>query len=710
MLLASIILASAQALITDPTWIFFMVLGIILLAPILLRRLRIPHIIGLILAGMLVGEHGFNLLSRDSSFELFGQVGIYYIMFLAALELDMGSVAQYGRSGLKFGILTFLIPFVLGWCSCRYILHYETLTSILMACIFASHTLVSYPTVSRYGLSKNSAVVISVVATAFTTFAALLIVAFVERTQTTGSSLLTWMLFPVKCLLYVTFVLLVFPRLGRWFLRRYDDEVMQYIFIMALVFLSAALAKLSGLEGLLGAFLAGLVINRLIPRTSPLMSHLEFVGNALFIPYFLIGVGMIINLQDLSDGLDQLWPMLILVATGIITKWIASAVMAWHSGYDRNSMWLMFGLTNAHAAGALAIVMIGINPHVGLMNAQTLNGTMLLILCSCIVSSLATSRGARTLALSDTALEENRGSYHGKCLVTYSQEDTVSIMTQLAILIRNPYIPDSLMGLSVAYDTDNNDGVDRHRRGQRLLEKAQKIAAAANVRMATLNRMSTNIAGGILHTIKEYDCGEVIVCLTDRTTGMPKSSLGPVIDNVLSGSHREVMAVRGIVPPGTLRRVLVAIPQKAEYEVGFYKWLEHVCRIGEQLDCHLDFYAHKETLPYICGYMQNKHSSLRSQYTEMNSWKEWTRLQEQTGKDTMIIVVTARPGFISYKPEFDNLPYIIHKKFAHTSVMLLYPDQWGDPQESVYVFTPNGSAVTRRPRTLKSWFKQILTS
>lgn len=710
MLTTSANIASTQALITDPTWIFFMVLGIILLAPILLRRLRIPHIIGLILAGMLVGEHGFNLLSRDSSFELFGQVGIYYIMFLAALELDMGSVAQYGRSGLKFGILTFLLPFVLGWCSCRYILHYETLTSILMACIFASHTLVSYPTVSRYGLSRNSVVVISVVATAFTTFAALLIVALVEGAQTSGTSALTWVLFPLKCLLYVTFVLLVYPRLGRWFLRRFDDGVMQYIFIMALVFLSAALAKLSGLEGLLGAFLAGLIINRLVPRTSPLMSHLEFVGNALFIPYFLIGVGMIINVRSLSNGIEELWPMLILVLTGIVTKWIASAIMAWYSGYDRNSMWLMFGLTNAHAAGALAIVMIGIDPHVGLMNEQTLNGTMLLILCSCIVSGLATSKGARTLALSDTTLEENRGSYHGKCLVTYSQEDTVSVMTQLAILIRNPYIPDSLMGLSVAYDTDNNDGVDRHRRGQKLLENAQKIAAAANVRMAILNRMSTNIAGGILHTIKEYDCGEVIVCLTDRTTGMPKSSLGPVIDNVLSGSHREVMAVRGIVPPGTLRRVLVAIPQKAEYEVGFYKWLEHVCRIGEQLDCHLDYYAHMETLPYIRGYMQNKHSSLRSEYSEMNNWEDWIKLKNATGKDTMIIVVTARPGFISYKPEFDDLPYKIHKNFTHTSVMLLYPDQWGDPQESVYVFTPNGSAVTRRPRTFKSWFKQILTS
>ena len=294
------ILASAQALITDPTWIFFVVLGIILLAPLLLGRLRVPHIIGLILAGMLVGEHGLNLLSRDSSFELFGQVGIYYIMFLAALELDMGSVAQYGRSGLKFGALTFTIPFVLGWCSCRYLLHYSTLTSVLMACIFASHTLVSYPTVSRYGMSRNSVVVISVVATAFTTFAALLIVALVEGAQQPGSSVLTWVLFPVKCAAYVAFVLLVF-------LRRYDDGVMQYIFIMALVFLSAALAKLAGLEGLLGAFMAGLVINRLVPRTSPLMNHLEFVGNALFIPYFLIGVGMIINVRSLAGGVSA-WP------------------------------------------------------------------------------------------------------------------------------------------------------------------------------------------------------------------------------------------------------------------------------------------------------------------------------------------------------------------------------------------------------------------
>ena len=231
------------------------------------------------------------------------------------------------------------------------------------------------------------------------------------------------------------------------------------------------------------------------------------------------------------------------------------------------------------------------------MNNEVLGGTVMLILFSCLISGFATNKGAKQLALSDTSLEDNRGSYHGKCLITYSQEDNVDVMTQLAILIRNPFIPDSLMGLCVAYDNGQQTTDNSHMKGRRLLEQAQMIAAAADVPMATLNRMSTNIAGGILHTMNEYDCGEVIVCLTDRTTGMAKSSLGSVIDNVVNGTHREVMAVRSIVPPGTIRRVVIAVPQKAEYEVGFYKWLEHICRIGEELDCHLEYHAQADTLP-----------------------------------------------------------------------------------------------------------------
>ncbi len=693
------------ALITDPTWIFFLVLVIILFAPLLFRRIHIPHIIGLIMAGIVVGPYGFNILARDSSFELFGKVGIYYIMFLAGLELNMGSVQRHGRQGLLYGVLTFCIPFAAGLLVGKYVLHYNLPTSILLSCILASHTLVSYPIVSRYGLGRHRVVVVSVVATAFAIFAALLTLALTVGSLNPNTTSLTWLIFAVKCIAYGVVVVFAFPRVGRWFLRRYDDAVIQYIFILAMVFLSAALAELAGLEGLLGAFLAGLTLNRLIPYTSPLMNHVEFVGNALFIPYFLIGVGMIIDVSVMLHTHDAMC-MIAIVVTGTLTKWLAAGMMSQVMNSGNGSTWLMFGLTNAHAAGALAIVMVGSDPKVGLIDSSMLNGIVMLILFSCIISSLATGRGAKQLALSDTTLEENRGSYHGKCLVTYSQEESVDVMTQLAILIRNPYIADSLMGLSVAYDNEGSE--EMHRHGKELLRKAKLVAAAANVQMATLNRMSTNIARGILHTLKEYDVGEVIVCLTDRETGMPKASLGNIIDNVLSGSHRELMAIRAIVPPGTLRQVVVVVPEKAEYEVGFYKWLEHLCRIGEQTDCRVEFRAHPATMWYIQGYMGQKHPHVRASYVPMPKWSGLQELYGKLGQDQMLVVVTARPGFISYTDAMGMLPQQLNEHFSDTSIMLLYPDQWGDPMETVSVFSPNGTAVTRQPQDLGSWLRRHL--
>lgn len=724
-------------LITDPTWIFSVVLGIILFAPLLLRWLRLPPIIGLILAGILVGPFGFNILAHDSTFELFGQVGIYYIMFLAGLELQMGSLEQYGQIGLRFGVLTFGIPFVLGLVSSMFVLDYKLSTSLLMACIYASHTLVTYPIVGRYGLSRHRVVVVSVIATAVAIFLALLVLAFVveahfPKTALSSSKGAVWLnllLLFAKFMAYVAVVVLVFPRIGRWFLRRYQDSVLQYIFILTLVFLSASMARLAGVEALLGAFLAGLVMSRFIPKTSPLMSRIEFVGNALFIPFFLISVGMIIDVGILYKHPETHLLVTVMVVTGILSKLLASAIMAWTMGENRHGMWLMFGLTNAHAAGALAIVTIGTAPGVQLINNEILGATVILIFFSCLLSGFATSRGAKQLALSDTTLENNRGSYHGRCLISYSSTDNVDVMTQLAILIRNPFIPDGLMGLYVSYEDPSSprSGADRTQPflqaqvfssshspgetvgvyfGRLLLEKAQTIAAAADVPMVTLNRMSTNIAGGILHTMTEYDCGEVILSLNDSATGMAKPSLGTIIDNVVSGTHREVIAVHCAVPPGTISRVVVAVPKKAEYEVGFYKWLEHICRIGEELDCRLEYHASNDTMSYIMGYMAQKHSHVRANYYQMEDWEHFLSLQKELNQSSMLVVVSARPGFISYQNRFEELPLILHKYFSQTSVMLLFPDQWGDPQESISVFTPNGTAVQRQPRSIGGWIRR----
>lgn len=697
---ASSFLYHKNALITDPSGIFFVVLVIILSAP-LMRRLRVPHIVGMILAGVLIGPHGLHLIDRDRSFEIFGQVGVYYIMFMAALELDMGSVQKYGRRGMEYGLLTFFVPFFLGFLSSRWLLDMHPITSVLMGCIYGSHTLVSYPIVGRYGLAKHRTVVVAVVSTAVATMAALLTLAMVLELRKPDVGWRFWVLFFFRCVAYFSFVGLLLPRMARWFLRRFDDSILHFTFILAVVFLSAVLAKAAGLEGLLGAFLAGLVLGRLIPRTSPLMNRIEFVGNALFIPYFLIGVGMLVDLGVLFSDLGTIWMVLLVVVTATLVKLLPAIAAKWIFKDRWMASMMLFGLTNAHSAGALAMVMIASAPAVGLMDAGMINATVMLILCSCIISSYATSYAARSLALSETETEGNRGSFHGKCLVAYSQSSNVEMMTQLGMLIRNPYIPESLLGLNVAFSDRQDPGNAHNTAGKQLLEQAQKIAAAADVPLATLSRMATNAATGILYTLSEYDCGEVVVSLADRTTGMPKSSLGTVLDNIIAGTHREVIALRAIVPLGTLRRIVVAVPAKAEYEVGFFKWVEHICRMGEQLDCRIHFHAHEDTLPHIRHYMKRIHRTLRVEYTAMNLWGRLLNLSTQVGGDDLLVVVTARPGFISYRSVFDGLPLVLHRYFSKVSLILLYPDQWGDPANSVSIFAPNGTAVRRRTSILQ---------
>lgn len=663
----------SAALVTDPTWVFILVLLTIIFAPMVMKKLHMPHIIGMILAGMLLGEHGLDILENDRSFEIFGQVGIYYIMFLAGLGLDMGAVFQYKKKGLTFGVLTFMIPLVLGYLSMRYILGFSTTASMVAATIFSSHTLVSYPIIGRYGLARHEDVTVSVLGTVFTTFCSLVLLAVAVGVHS-GEADPTWALtFTAKSLLYIAFVTVVFPKVGRWFLRRYGDQVMQFSFILILIFLSAALAQLAGLAGLLGAFLGGLVVNRLIPRTSPLMNRIEFFGNALFIPYFLISVGMIINLRGMFADWHTVEIAVVMVLVAGFTKWLAAAVMAMVSHGTKEGRLLMFGLSNAHAAGALAIVIIATSPEIQLMDEAMLDGTVLLILISCIVSAIATNAGAKKLALRADRTENNRGAYHGKCLVTYSQKESVDSMTQFAMMMRNKYIPDSLMGLTVTYDDSNFEQAQRQ--AKMMLEQAQEMAAAAEVSMLTMSRMSANVAAGIIHTMKEYDCGEVVVCLRDRETGMPKTSLGSVIDALLTNMHLELLAVRIIVNPGTIRRVVLTVPEKAEYEVGFYKWLEHICRLVGELDCHLAVHAFPNTLEKIRTYLWQQHITLRAEYHEMTRWTQFMSLQSQLGQNDLLVAVTSRPHFISHNKQLDGLPLQIHRYFSDTSVIILYPDQ-----------------------------------
>lgn len=700
--------------ITDPTWIFFLVLMIILFAPILLGRLRIPHIIGMILAGVVIGKYGFNILERDSSFELFGKVGIYYIMFLAGLEMDLENLKKNIGKAFLFGGLTFGIPFAVGmWVGMEW-LAFSVPASVLLSCIFASHTLVAYPIVGRYGVSRDDAVSISIGGTMFALTVSLFILAGISGMYKGELTSGEWIVFILKCIGYCAFVILVFPRVARWFFRTYEDNVMQYIFVLSLVFLGAALAELAGLEGIFGAFLVGLMLNRLIPHVSPLMNRTEFVGNALFIPYFLIGVGMLINVKALFSGMETLRVVGVMLLVATLTKWVAAWLTQLLCRMNAVARQLMFGLSNAHAAGALAMVMVGtqieVAPGEYLMNEDMLNGIVILILFSCIISSVTTEQAARKLALSeesDAATKPKKEEE--RILVAIANPETVEPLVNMALMMRDPKSKQDLLGVSVEVEYDEEKKQKKLAQRRKNLEDATRIAAAADVSMKTRCRLSTNVVSGLLHTISESNASELVLGL-HRKHGLLDSFLGNFTQSLLKGTYRQLMIVKCLMPVNVLRRIVVAVPPKAEYEAGFIKWVERLARIGGQLGCRVHFWGHPDTLLRINSYLDKHYKEVRAEYSNLEDWDDLLLLTGQVAYDHLLVIVSARKGAISYQTSFEHLPDQIMKYFSNNSLMIIYPDQLGDPLDVVTFSSPRSQSENRIydnvARWVYKWFKK----
>lgn len=691
--------------VTDPTWIFFLVLVIILFAPIVLERLRIPHIIGMILAGVVIGEHGFNILARDSSFELFGKVGLYYIMFLAGLEMNMEDFKSIRVKATVLGLLAFIFPLGIGIWINLHLLGYSLATSVLLASMYASHTLIAYPIVIRYGINRQRAVSIAVGGTAVTDTLTLLVLAVVGGMYKGETSEMFWIWLVLKVVVLSVVIMYAFPRIGRWFFRRYSDNVVQYIFVMAMVFLGAGLMEFVGMEGILGAFLAGLVLNRLIPHVSPLMSHLEFVGNALFIPYFLIGVGMLIDVNVLFGHIDSVKVAVVMIIVALLGKWIASWLTQKIYKMRALERELMFGLSNAQAAATLAAVLVGYNIILPngerLLNEDVLNGTILLILVTCVVSSFITEHAAKRIAMDDAEVSDEKAQEKEKFLIPVANPETLESLMSLAMVVRDEKQPDNLVALNVI--NDNNGSVKQEMRGKRSLERAAQIAASTSVRLKTVSRFDLNITTGILHTAKEYEATNIIIGLHCKMS-IVDSFFGNLTENLLKNTYLQVMVARFLIPVNTLRRIIVAVPPKAEFEHGFMKWITHMCRMSSQLGCRVHFYAHPQTLGYIRGYIQKKHKDTRVAYSELEDWDDLLLLTGQVNYDHLLVIISARRGSISYDSAFERLPMQISKYFNNNSIMLLYPEQKGDPNESLSFSDPRGWAETQYYDKVGNWF------
>ena len=370
--------------------------------------------------------------------------------------------------------------------------------------------------------------------TAVTDTLTLLVLAVVGGMYKGETSEMFWIWLVLKVVVLSVVIMYAFPRIGRWFFRRYSDNVVQYIFVMAMVFLGAGLMEFVGMEGILGAFLAGLVLNRLIPHVSPLMSHLEFVGNALFIPYFLIGVGMLIDVNVLFGHIDSVKVAVVMIIVALLGKWIASWLTQKIYKMRALERELMFGLSNAQAAATLAAVLVGYNIILPngerLLNEDVLNGTILLILVTCVVSSFITEHAAKRIAMDDAEVSDEKAQEKEKFLIPVANPETLESLMSLAMVVRDEKQPDNLVALNVI--NDNNGSVKQEMRGKRSLERAAQIAASTSVRLKTVSRFDLNITTGILHTAKEYEATNIIIGLHCKMS-IVDSFFGNLTENLL---------------------------------------------------------------------------------------------------------------------------------------------------------------------------------
>ena len=690
--------------ISDPTMIFFVVLMIILFAPIIMSKLRIPHIIGMVLAGVVIGKYGLDILERDVSFEIFGSVGLYYIMFLAGLEMDLESVKRNSRQFLIFGLLTCFVPLVLTYVMSQTLLGYSHPASFLLGCIMASNTLIAYPIVSRYGLQRHPSVQLSVGSSMISLFLALVMIAALSTLFTASktdsghtSLLLSLFSFLLSLAVFIAGSIWLIPRLARYFLRRYSDAVMQYIFVLAVMFLSAALSVAIGLEGIFGAFFSGLILNRYIPKVSPLMNRIEFIGNAVFIPYFLIGVGMLINVRTVFTSFEVLLVVCLIAFFGTFGKAVAAYISSLIFRLPQRDGNMMFGMTSAHAAGAIAMVMVGmrleVSPGVYLVNSDMLNGVVMMILVTCIISTIMTDHASQQIVLT-----QNRDaiSYPGATTNSNSPDDDEKILLcvkykeiapqllSIALLMRNQRLNRGLVALNVVYDDEKS--VAHRETGLRLLEQLQQQASAAEVQMQTQVRLASNIANGIKHAFREFSSSEIIMGMHVHTERNPKF-WGDFIQSLYNGLNRQIILIRFVQPLNTLRRIQVAVPSRAEFEPGFHRWLERLSRLAGQLDCRIQFHGREESLMLIAEYINNRHPNVRAEYTPMAHWNELPQLAATIQEDHMFVVITARKGTISYKNALERLPDELQKYFSGKNLMIIFPDQYGDQKDDRMSFT-----------------------
>jgi len=655
----------------NPILMFSIIMFMLLLAPVLSSKVKLPGIVGLIVAGIIVGPHALGILKPEGAMELFSQVGLVYIMFLAGLEINLHEFSRQKKYSLIFGSITFLMPMAMGAFGAHYILSFAWPTAILLASMFASHTLISFPITSRLGINRNKAVVATVGGTIITDTAALLVLALIAESVVNQLTAVFWARQILLLIALVWFSLWLLPRIASFFFQIFSpDGGGEFILTLALVFLTAHLAHLAKVEPIIGAFFAGLALSRIISEQSPLMNRLEFVGHVLFIPFFLISVGMLVNLRVLFSSLDVWVVAIFMVVVAISCKYAAALVSAKIMGFTKDEGGLIFGLSVNQAAATLAAVIVGL--RIGIFNEAILNGTILMILVTCIVGPIFTEKYGRKVARVHVKPPQHKARGDERIMVGVSREDSVDFLTDVAIKLRQKNSEEPIFPLYVVQDGEDVDR--RIASGENVLSKTVARMVAADVPISPISRIDVNISGGILHAIKEWRI-DTMVMGSSRHESNLKNILFGVYDKVREESRQLVLLCHMTHPLNIDKRIILAIPPMIECQGGFDRAFEAIKDLASGNKMELLIVASEETSDYIRNVLGKETAGMRISFKPLDTWKNLqVLLEKEEIKDSdAIVLMSARKGRLAWQPSSEKVHHALEKKFSKNNVIAVHP-------------------------------------
>ncbi|MBD2294163.1 cation:proton antiporter [Anabaena sphaerica FACHB-251] len=582
--IAFLLPAMVSTPIKEPVPVFLTILGIMLIAPLLFEKIRLPGIVGLILAGVVVGPNGLGLLARDNTIVLLGTVGLLFLMFMAGLETSLEDMKYNADKAVIFGLLTFAVPMILGT-GAMLAIGYGFLPAILVASCFASHTLLALPVVSKLGIMRSQVLTTTLGGTLITNILALLVLAVVVRAHQGNLTLQFWLFLIPSLIIYTFLTLWGVPRLGKWFFRKFGhDEGAEFTFVLATLFVVSYGADIVQIEPIIGAFLAGVAITQLIPQLSPLMNRIQFIGNTLFVPFFLISVGMLVNPKILIQEPKSLIVSGVMVTVAIIAKYLPAWGAGKLFGFNHNNIMLMFGLSVAQAASTLAAITVAYN--IKLVDQLTVNGTIAMILVTCIASPWVTAKWGQKLKPEDTTTQKSaEGKLGDRVLVPVANPNTEDNLLQLAMILAKS-AAGTLLPLHILIEEGEPISPADKARQNQLLANAEMIAHAAVTKVTPIGRIDESIDKGIARVAEEKQAS-VIVCGWKGYSTYQENLFGGVIDKIVHRSSVPVLVTRFPLPIEHTSRVFLAFTSQQAKASSFAQSIKLAQTLAAELKASL---------------------------------------------------------------------------------------------------------------------------